>query len=125
MTRSILDPSKVHGAVSDQVGGGYPETVKEVADAVEKDDVVLVSMAQNPYCKKAKKLLTSTDTPFTCLEYGSYFSEWNRRGAIKMWSGWITLPMVFVKGTLVGGFSDLQALVENGELDKMLAKTDG
>jgi glutaredoxin-related protein len=29
--------------------------------------------------------------------------------------------MVFVKGTLVGGASDLQALLASGELKKMLA----
>ena len=37
------------------------------------------------------------------LEYGSYFSEWRRRNALKMWTGWPTFPMVFVKGALVGG----------------------
>jgi glutaredoxin-related protein len=29
--------------------------------------------------------------------------------------------MVFVKGTLVGGFTDLQTLITNGELKSMLA----
>ena len=33
-----------------------------------------------------------------------------------MWTGWPTLPMVFVKGVLVGGADDLERLVKNGEL---------
>ena len=38
-----------------------------------------------------------------------------------MWTGWPTFPMVFVKGTLVGGAADLARLVAGGELAKMLA----
>jgi monothiol glutaredoxin len=37
-----------------------------------------------------------------------------------MWTGWPTFPMVFVKGTLVGGASELQALIDKGELKGML-----
>jgi glutaredoxin-related protein len=33
-----------------------------------------------------------------------------------MWTGWPTLPMVFVKGVLIGGASDLEAMLERGEL---------
>ena len=50
------------------------------------------------------------------LEYGSYFSQWRRRLAIKMWTGWPTYPQVFVKGVLVGGFTELQSLVQGGKL---------
>ena len=56
------------------------------------------------------------------LEYGSYFSEWRRRNALKMWTGWPTFPMVFVKGTLVGGASELERLIESGELKRMLGE---
>jgi glutaredoxin-related protein len=38
-----------------------------------------------------------------------------------MWSGWPTLPMVFVKGQLVGGADDLQKLIDSGELRRLLA----
>jgi monothiol glutaredoxin len=55
------------------------------------------------------------------LEYGSYFNTWRRRNALKMWTGWPTFPMIFVRGVLVGGASDLQALLDSGALKKMLA----
>jgi monothiol glutaredoxin len=54
------------------------------------------------------------------LEYGSYFSGWRLRTALKMWTGWPTFPMVFVKGVLVGGASDLQRLIVSGELARLL-----
>ena len=103
MARQIFDETKVHAAIADQVGGAYDDTVKEAADAVANNDIVVIGMAQNPFCKKACKALDATGKPYKYLQYGSYFSEWNRRGALKMWSGWMTLPVVFVDGMLVGG----------------------
>jgi len=47
-------------------------------------------------------------------------SQWRRRTALKMWTGWQTFPMVFVKGTLVGGANDVQKLIESGELQRLL-----
>src|SRR5207245_2254629 len=41
-----------------------------------------------------------------------------KRFAVKMWTGWPTFPMVFVKGVLVGGASDLAKLIESGELPR-------
>lgn len=38
-----------------------------------------------------------------------------------MWTGWPTLPMVFVKGVLVGGADDLEKLIARGELKALLA----
>jgi monothiol glutaredoxin len=78
-------------------------------------------MAQNPFPGKACKALDAIGQGYKYLGYGSYFSEWKPRSALKMWTGWPTFPMVFVKGTLVGGYSDLKALIESGELKKLLA----
>jgi glutaredoxin-related protein len=38
-----------------------------------------------------------------------------------MWTGWPTFPMIFVKGILIGGASDVQVLIRNGDLKRMLA----
>ena len=38
-----------------------------------------------------------------------------------MWTGWPTFPMVFVKGSLVGGADDLAKLISSGELKTLLA----
>ena len=92
----------------------------EVQAALAANDVVVVGMKQNPWPKKARKALDAAGIRYHYLEYGSYFSEWQRRGALKMWSGWQTFPMVFVKGVLVGGSTDLAQLIESGELTRML-----
>jgi glutaredoxin-related protein len=92
-----------------------------VQAATRENDVVVVGMKQNPYPKKARKALSEAGVPFKYLEYGSYLGEWRRRSALKMWTGWPTFPMVFVKGTFVGGSVELQALIDSGELKKLLA----
>jgi monothiol glutaredoxin len=46
---------------------------------------------------------------------------WRRRTALKMWSGWPTFPMIFIDGVLIGGFSDLERLIEKGEFTSLLA----
>lgn len=95
-------------------------TLDEVRQAVAAHPVVVVGMAGNPYVRKARRLLGTAGVSHHYLGYGSYLSQWRRRNAIKMWAGLPTLPMVFVKGVLVGGADDLAALIRAGELDKLL-----
>jgi glutaredoxin-related protein len=78
-------------------------------------------MRQNPFPRKARRALAAAGIAFHYLEYGSYFSDWRRRNALKMWTGWPTFPMVFVKGVLVGGADDLAKLIDSGELRRLLA----
>lgn len=121
MPRPILDEAQIHPAIRARIAEYRQEIVQEVKAAIQDSDVVVVGMAMNPFPRKARKALDAIGQPYRYLEYGSYFSDWRRRSALKMWTGWPTLPMIFVKGTLVGGFSDLEALIANGELKRMLA----
>ena len=118
MPRSILNEAQIHAAVRGKVAGHGADIVKEVQDAVAGNEIVVVGMRQNPFPKKARKLLDDAGLAYKYLEYGSYFGGWRRRLALKMWTGWPTLPMVFVKGVLVGGASDLERLIESGELKR-------
>ena len=122
MTRAILDETRIHPAARASIGGKHGDIVREVQAAIAAHQVVVVGMALNPFPRKARKILDVLGTPYQYLQYGSYLSQWHRRNALKMWSGWPTFPMVFVNGVLVGGASELQALVASGELSTMLAK---
>jgi glutaredoxin-related protein len=120
MPRSVLDESQIHPAVRDRVASHHAALVQEVQAAIRQHAVVVVGMAQNPYPRKARKALDAAGVPYHYLSYGSYFGDWRRRTALKMWSGWPTLPMVFVKGMLVGGADDLVKLIDSGELRRLL-----
>lgn len=120
MSRPVLDESRLHPAIRERVAGFNAGILGEVQAAIAAHAVVVVGMTQNPYPKKARRLLDTQKIAYKYLEYGSYFKDWQRRLALKMWTGWPTLPMVFVKGTLIGGADNLQALIDSGELAGML-----
>ncbi len=121
MARPILDESHIHPAVRDKIASNHQDIVREVQAAVASNGIVVVGMGMNPAPKKAREALDGAGIEYAYLEYGNYFNTWRKRNALKMWTGWPTFPMVFVKGTLVGGASDLIKLIRNGELQKLLA----
>lgn len=121
MPRAVLDESAIHPAVRAQVANHQAEIVREVQAAVARYPVVVVGMRSNPWPKKARRALDAAGVDHHDLDYGSYLSGWRRRNALKMWSGWPTFPMVFVKGQLVGGAADLDRMVASGELKRLLA----
>ena len=120
MPRPILDESRIHPAVREKVATSRVDIVREVEAAIGANAVVVVGMRQNPAPRRARRVLDAAKVPYQYLEYGSYLSEWRRRNALKMWTGWPTFPMVFVKGVFVGGAADLARLHHSGELAKML-----
>jgi glutaredoxin-related protein len=114
--RPILEEASIHPAVRDKVANYRTDVVKEVQDAVAANKIVVVGMRMNPWPKKARRLLDAAGVAYKYLEYGSYFGEWRKRLVLKMWTGWPTYPMIFVKGVLIGGAQDLERLIQNGEL---------
>jgi monothiol glutaredoxin len=122
MPRQVLDETFVHPAIREKVANLHADIVHNVQAAAASNPVLVVGMAQNPFCRKVRKALAAAGVAHQYLEYGSYFSEWRPRSALKMWTGWPTFPMVFVKGQLVGGASDLQKLIDSGELKRLLVQ---
>ena len=120
MPRPVLDESRIHPAIRERIATNRVDIVREVEAAIAANAVVVVGMRQNPAPKRARRALDAAKIPYQYLEYGSYLSEWRRRNALKMWTGWPTFPMVFVRGVLVGGADDLEKLIDNGELAKIL-----
>jgi glutaredoxin-related protein len=120
MPRPVLEEARLHPAIRDAVATAHADLIGEVAKAVATHAVVVVGMAQNPFPRKVRRLLDDAGIAHHDLDYGSYFSQWRRRLALKMWTGWSTFPMVFVRGTLVGGFEDTKRLLASGELKRLL-----
>lgn len=120
--RPILSEDRIHPSLREKIASNRTDIVREVQEAVEANDIVVVGMAINPAPRRARRMLDAASIPYKYLEYGSYFKEWRRRTALKMWTGWQTFPMIFVKGTFIGGASDLAKLMESGELNRMLGK---
>ncbi len=118
--RPLHSVDKRTPAVAEAMNGFHPQIIEQIRSAVETEPVVVVGMAQNPFVKRARQALTEANIPFKYLEYGSYFSQWKERLAIKMWSGWPTFPQVYVRGTLIGGFNDTRKALDDGSLRQLL-----
>ena len=120
MNRPILDETAIHPAIREKIAHLHSDLIREVQTALGNHAVVVVGLSGNPFVGKARKALVGAGVPFEYLEFGSYFSGWRRRNALKMWTGWPTFPMVFVRRTLIGGCDDLTRLIESGELKTLL-----
>jgi glutaredoxin-related protein len=116
MPRHVLSEEKIAPPIREKIAGNHRDVVEEVMAAVAAHDVVVVGMKQNPHCARVRKALRKKGVRYEYLEYGSYTSLWRRRNALKMWTGWPTFPMVFHKGTLVGGADEVEALLASGEI---------
>jgi len=120
MPRHILEEQRIHRAIRERVFTVAP-VVAEVETALTKHPLVVVGMRQNPFPRRARRLLEEKGLTYHYLEYGSYLSQWRTRLALKLWTGWPTFPMVFVRGTLIGGFEELQRLLTSSELQALLS----
>lgn len=111
--RKNLPTEKVTPTAAQAIENFFPAVITEIETATKNNEWLIVGMAQNPVVKGAKKFLAEKNITFKYLEYGSYFSQWKLRLAIKLWSGWPTFPQVFHKGILVGGFDDLKVYLKS------------
>lgn len=121
MPRPTLDEAAIHPAIRQKVADLNGDLLRQAQAEVAAKAVMVFGMSGNPFVGKARKALDAAGVAHGYLEVGSYFSQWRRRNALKMWSGWPTFPMVFVRGVLVGGADDLGRLIESGELKRLLA----
>lgn len=121
MPRHILEEARLHPAIRERVGSLHRDVVEAAQAAVAAHPVVVLGMAGNPFVRRARRTLDAAGVPHHDIDHGSYFAGWRTRNALKLWTGWPTLPMVFVQGQLVGGADDLQRLIDSGELKRLLA----
>jgi monothiol glutaredoxin len=65
--RSILEEAQIHPAVREKVANYRADIVKEVQAAVAANEIVVVGMRQNPFPKKARKLLDDAGLAYKYL----------------------------------------------------------
>jgi glutaredoxin 3 len=79
--------------------------------------VTVYSSPSCPYCVRAKELLKSRNIPFEEIMIG-----WDDEAgweAMRVKSGGMkTVPQIYIDDKLVGGYTDLAALDQSGELAK-------
>ncbi|RDV38857.1 glutaredoxin 3 [Bradymonadaceae bacterium TMQ3] len=81
-------------------------------------EVIIYRTQFCPYCDMAKRLFRELDVPFE--EIDVTHDPDARAELIQRTGGKRTVPQIFINGTSVGGFTDVQALQRTGELTTML-----
>lgn len=71
-----------------------------------------------PYCVRAKRLLDEKDLDY--IEYNLTHDDKGREALVSRAQGRRTVPQIFINNQPVGGFDDLYAMEQAGELDKLL-----
>ncbi len=75
------------------------------------------------YCTQAKALLDRKGVPYREINMGG---DWDlHEEVIRRSGGRRTVPQIFIGDVAIGGYDELYALESSGELDRMLAESDG
>ncbi len=120
--RPLLAAERVSPRAAEQMGRFQADFLAEVEHVVANNEIAVIGMAQNPVVKRARKLLDDAGLSYGYVGHGSYLSGYRRRLIVKLWSGWPWFPMVFVKGTLIGGANDVAAELADGTLRTRLGR---
>jgi len=80
--------------------------------------VVMYTTQSCPFCVRAKALLRHKGVPFEEVDVST---DDDLREKMVEASGRRTVPQIFINDSPIGGFEELQALDDQGELDRLLA----
>ncbi len=80
--------------------------------------VVLYSKVPCAFCVSAKRFFEEKGIAYEEIDLTDKPEEIQR---IKDETGWRTVPIIMINGKLIGGYTDLKALDEEGKLDELLA----
>ncbi|MDT8408658.1 MAG: glutaredoxin 3 [Wenzhouxiangellaceae bacterium] len=84
---------------------------------MDQKPIVMYSRAACPFCVAARNLFNSKSVNWTEV---SLDAEPDKRAEMIARTGRRTVPQVFIGDFHVGGFDDLQALEQAGDLDRIL-----
>lgn len=80
------------------------------------NEIKIYSKNPCPYCVRAKNLLQDLGLKYTEIDMTNKIDELQE---LKNKTGHKTVPQIFIGQTFVGGFTELQALHDSGQLMPM------
>ncbi|MFZ3230283.1 MAG: glutaredoxin domain-containing protein [Pseudobdellovibrio sp.] len=70
-----------------------------------------------PYCDRAKTFLDNKGLNYEVIDLTEKPDELE---ALKNKTGWKTVPMIFINDKLIGGYSDMKTLDDDGKFDALI-----
>ncbi|ODQ63666.1 glutaredoxin [Nadsonia fulvescens var. elongata DSM 6958] len=98
-------------------------SAEEIRSLIAQNSVFVASKSFCPFCHRAKQLLKDLNVEHKVVELDEVSNGNQLQQALKELSGQSTVPNIYIKGTHIGGNSDLQKLNSSGMLIKMLGKS--
>lgn len=105
------------------------QVAKEVADLVRTNKIVIYTYALSPFSTEALAILDATGYEYINIELGAEWFTLGGKGSEtrvvlskQVENGATSLPKIFIGGKCIGGYAELAALVESGELASVLTK---
>lgn len=83
----------------------------------QKAKVVIYTKDPCPYCVRAISFFNENGIQFEEVDLTEQPQEIER---LKKETGWRTVPMIMINGQLIGGYTDMKSLHEEGKLEAML-----
>ena len=80
--------------------------------------VLMYSSSNCPFCEKAKKLLNDKNIKFELIGVDNDDAS---RAVMEERSQRRTVPQIFINDIHIGGYTDLYAFDQSGQLDQMIA----
>ncbi|MEK2646224.1 glutaredoxin [Bdellovibrio sp. BCCA] len=79
--------------------------------------VVMYKKNPCPYCDRAANFFENNGIAYESIDLTDKPEEIDR---IKAETGWRTVPIILINDKLIGGYTDLKALADEGKLQEML-----
>lgn len=70
-----------------------------------------------PYCDRARNFLDAKGVKYDLIDLTGKEEEMAK---IKKETGWMTVPIILIDGKLIGGYTDMKTLDDEGKLDAIL-----
>lgn len=83
-------------------------------------DVIIYRTEYCPYCDMAERLFDEMGVDYKEIDVTNDADA--RELMVEKSGGKRTVPQIFIDGKSVGGFTDVQALRQSGELDQLLGR---
>ncbi|XP_074040946.1 glutaredoxin-like [Leptinotarsa decemlineata] len=92
-----------------------------VKDLIKSDKIVIFSKSTCPYCVMAKKVFDNIKAKYTEVLLDNREDGSEIQSILGQMTGSRTVPRVFVNEVCLGGGTDVKALYESGELQRIVA----
>src|SRR3972149_4017733 len=100
---------------------------KKIESHVKGSKVVLFMKGtpKQPMCGFSARTVAALDSVWPDYAAVNVLEDEEIRDGIKVYSNWPTIPQLYINGELVGGCDIVTELFRKGELQKLVAKTQG